>query len=266
MKDTGWAKVNLALRVRRRRDDGYHEIETLFAFVDAGDGVELVAGGDGLTIDGPFAEGLAADDGNLVLRAAKAWGGDPAGFRLTKSLPIAAGLGGGSADAAAALRLLAQRDNVSHGDPRLLDIAAQLGADVPACIASTTCRGEGVGDLLTSVTIEGLSGTAILLTNPRIACLTGAVFAGWNGVDREPLGEDFRAGRNDLTEPAIAVVPEIATILAVLSDMPGANLVRMSGSGATCFALFDDDDAMAEAEARINGYYPGWWTLAGHLR
>lgn len=265
MNDTGWAKVNLALHVRLRRADGYHELETLFAFVDAGDGVAL-QDGTGLSIDGPFGDGLAADDDNLILRAAKAWGRAETGFHLTKNLPIAAGLGGGSADAAAALRLFAARDGVALDDPRLFEIAAELGADVPACILSQTCRGDGVGDKLTPVEIEGLAGTPILLVNPRVACPTGAVFKGWDGVDHGPLGDDFRKGRNDLESPAIALIPEIAKVLKVLSDMPGANLVRMSGSGATCFALFDDRDAMEEAEARLNGYHPDWWTLGGQIR
>lgn len=273
MRDTGWAKINLALHVRRRRDDGYHEIETIFAFVDAGDVVELVEGDEGLSIDGPFAAEIVSDSSNLILKAAEAYQStfqrqleSSWGFRLSKVLPVSAGLGGGSADAAATLRLLARRDNVSLGDQRLFEIAAGLGADVPACIASMICKGEGVGEVLTPIDMPEILGTGILLVNPRKPCPTGAVFNGWDQVDRGPLGSDFVAGRNDLTASAISQVPEIAQILATLSDMPGANLVRMSGSGATCFALFDTDDALSEAEARLKGYYPNWWTMAGHLR
>ncbi len=257
MKEVAYAKINLALHVRAREPDGYHRIETIFAFCEDGD--VLTAGpGEGLSlaVTGPFAEALAGEPDNLVLRAARALGVTDAAITLEKNLPVASGIGGGSADAAAALRLLGS----DRAD--LPEIAASLGADVPACLASRTARGDGKGERLTFVEDEGLAGTPVLLVNPRVALSTASVFAAWDGVDRGPLG-DWRAGRNDLETPARRLVPEIG---AVLDALAGASLARMSGSGATCFGLFGSEAARDEIQARIAVDQPSWWTLASRLK
>ena len=307
------AKINLALHVRRRRPDGYHDLETLFAFATDGDMITVEAAeANTFTITGPFAAallpppdtapspdttsapdtppakagaqlGTANDEaprsanatrgtapwtGNLVTAAADAF---TAAFTpnahhaitLEKHLPIASGIGGGSADAAATLRALARLHEVPKTDPRLHEIAAKLGADVPACLANRTTLGTGKGDTLTD--LEGLSGTPLLLVNPGVAVSTAAVFKTWDGQDRGPIPEGTLldraiAGRNDLEPPALALAPEIAQVRALLDAARGVLLSRMSGSGATCFALFETpqarDAAATAARARR------WWTLA----
>lgn len=259
--ETAWAKINLALHVRRRRPDGYHDIETVFAFCQGGDLVTAApADALTLTIEGRFAGGLSATD-NLIMKAARAMSPDRgATLRLVKNLPVAAGIGGGSADAAATLRLLSRL----WARP-LLDQATQtkLGADVPACVVSQTMRGEGVGEVMTPV--PSVSEIPVLLVNPMIALSTADVFAAWDGVDRGRLG-DWRDGRNDLQEPACRIVPEIAMLLALLSRQRGVTLARMSGSGATCFALFEDVTHRDEAEAAIHRAAPAYWTFASLLR
>ncbi|RZM08685.1 MAG: 4-(cytidine 5'-diphospho)-2-C-methyl-D-erythritol kinase [Sphingomonas sp.] len=262
------AKINLALHVRRRRPDGYHDIETLFAFARDGDVVTVEsAGHDAFAIVGPFAAGLDAAGDNLVTRAAGAFVdafavADSHAIALDKRLPIASGIGGGSADAAATLRALARLHAVPLDDARLYAIAAALGADVPACLDGRTTFGTGKGDAL--VALDGLAGTPLLLVNPGVAVSTAAVFRTWDGADRGPIGEGdllarARAGRNDLEPPALALAPVIGAVRAVLDAAPGAMLSRMSGSGATCFALFDD--ARAGAAAAVTARARGWWTL-----
>ncbi len=267
--ETARAKLNLALHVRRRREDGYHELETLFAFVDAGDVLTArPAECFSLAITGPFAADLSAGPDNLVLRAARLLAErngvtTSIAFVLDKRLPIASGIGGGSADAAAALRL-AER---LWGDlgVRPAEIAAELGADVPACVASRTCFGCGVGEKLEPVEGLGLAGMPVLLVNPRVACPTGPVFRAWDGLDRGALDPaQWREGRNDLEPPARARVPEIGAALDALAAT-GADLVRMSGSGATCFALFGSVALRDEAAARMADEQPDWWQLAGAL-
>lgn len=254
--------------MRRRREDGYHELETLFAFVADGDTVRLGVG-EGFEVDGPFAAALAGDGDNLVIRAAakfaQAFGVEAVGrITLTKRLPVASGLGGGSADAAATLRLLAGREGIALDDPRLFDCADALGSDVPACLYSRTAIGRGRGERLEPV--PGAAGTPVLLVNPGVAVSTAKVFAHWDGIDRGALGEGellavAAAGRNDLEPSAIAVAPEIGTVLALLEVQPGVRLARMSGSGATCFALFDDGAARDRAAAILRHAQPGWWCL-----
>jgi 4-diphosphocytidyl-2-C-methyl-D-erythritol kinase len=277
LSETAYAKINLALHVRRRRADGYHDLETLFAF--CADGDELaVAPADtlALTIAGPFGEGLSAGEDNLVLRAARAvreasGTARGAAIHLDKRLPVASGIGGGSADAAAALRLLVRLWEIDLPQGALHDIAAGLGADVPACLVSRSCRGEGIGDALDLLDDAALRGLPVLLVNPRVPVPTGPVFKGWDGVDRgalaggEPLAAAL-AGRNDLEAPAIAMQPVIADAVAALAAMPGARLARMSGSGATCFALFGTRGERDAARDAIENHFPGWWTLATLLR
>lgn len=268
MRETGFAKINLALHVRRRRDDGYHELETLFAFVDAGDVLSArVAERDGLTTLGEFAGGLDDPFGNLVARALNALP-RPKGLHITleKNLPVAAGLGGGSADAGAVFRLVRERFGLPE-DWRAR--AAQLGADVPACVESVTCIGRGTGTALEPAD-DSLAGTPVLLVNPRVPLSTGPVFAGWDGTDRGPLPQGNARtialeGRNDLEAPAIALCPPIAEVLAALEETD-AFLARMSGSGATCFALYDSEHARDAASAQVHAGQPDWWQMKGKLR
>ena len=269
LSETAPAKLNLALHVRRRRDDGYHELETLFAFVADGDTVELDEAGEGFAVNGPFAAKLAGEVENLVTRAADRFAAifnTPRSGRitLTKRLPVASGIGGGSADAAAMLRLLAGRHDVALDDPRLFDCALSLGSDVPACLFNRTAIGSGRGDRLNW--IEGAPRTAVLLINPGVAVSTASVFARWDGVDRGPLAQGAlldvaRTCRNDLEVPALTVAPVIGAVLAALTAQPGVTLARMSGSGATCFALFDSAAACTSAANRIGKAYPQWWCL-----
>jgi 4-diphosphocytidyl-2-C-methyl-D-erythritol kinase len=252
MQETAYAKINLALHVRGREADGYHRIETIFAFCEHGDNL-TAAEAEALSIEvtGPFAGALEGEADNLVLQAARALG-RTAAFTLDKRLPVAAGLGGGSADAAAALRMLGGG----------AEIAARLGADVPACLLSRTARGEGRGDRIAPTEIPGLSGTPVLLVNPGVPLSTAAVFGAWDGIDRGPLG-DWEAGRNDLEPAAIGLVPEIAEVLDALS---GARIARMSGSGATCFGLYRNEAERDSAAARIAAARPFWWVSQTRLR
>jgi 4-diphosphocytidyl-2-C-methyl-D-erythritol kinase len=260
------AKLNLALHVRGRRRDGRHDIETLFAFCTDGDVLHAETSDRlSLTLGGPFGDDLDGEHDNLVLRAAQALaeaaGVEPhAALHLDKRLPVASGIGGGSADAAAALRLLTRLWSV---DPaHASSVAPKLGADVPACLLSMTSRGEGVGEELALVDDPSIAGTPVLLVNPLVALSTAAVFSAWDEQDRGPLG-DWREGRNDLEAPAIRLVPEIADVLEWLGGLQRADMIRMSGSGATCFALFEDEGARDEGATTCP---PDWWHLATFLR
>lgn len=260
------AKLNLALHVRGHRPDGRHAIETIFAFCTDGDRLsaepnEALA----LTVSGPFAVELPAAADNLVMRAAEALRDragvtEGAAIHLDKRLPVASGVGGGSADAAAALRLLTSlwRIDPVHASA----VAPELGSDVPACLLSLPARGAGAGDELTPVDLPEISGKPVLLINPRVELPTAEVFARWDGIDHGGLA-DWREGRNDLETPATSLVPQIETVLAWLSTQPGASFLRMSGSGATCFALFESDEAR---DAAADGVPREWWRLATHLR
>ncbi len=265
MLETAFAKINLALHVRRRREGGYHELETLFAFVDAGDLLSVSpAERDSLRVLGEFAGTLDNPFDNIVMQAlsalprAQGWA-----VTLEKNLPVAAGLGGGSADAGALFRLVERSQGLPDDWPAR---AAKLGADVPACVLSRACIGRGTGTELTEVAND-LAGMACLLVNPRVPLGTGPVFKAWDGIDRGPLPEgDLRAimlaGRNDLEAPALGLCPVIGEVLGTL-EATGPVLARMSGSGATCFALYDDAAQRDAAQAAMPN---GWWTLAGALR
>jgi 4-diphosphocytidyl-2-C-methyl-D-erythritol kinase len=277
LADTGYAKINLALHVRARRPDGYHDLETIFAFTDLGDGIGAEPADElSLTLEGPFATAVPPGGDNLVLRAARALAEAadvPPGAAITldKRLPIAAGLGGGSADAAAALRLLNRLWGLDWPIERLAAIGAGLGADVAACVHSRTMRGEGRGEALAPIDDGGLSGMPVLLVNPRVAVPTPAVFARWDGEDRGPLavGDPVAvaaAGRNDLEAPALALAPVIGDVLEALAGVKGTQFVRMSGSGATCFALLANDHAAEAGAASIAAAHPGWWVAATRLR
>jgi 4-diphosphocytidyl-2-C-methyl-D-erythritol kinase len=267
------AKVNLTLHVTGRRDDGYHLLDSLVVFYSIGDSVSAADADElGLTVTGPQAGLVPRGADNLVLRAARAM--DPhrgAALTLDKHLPVAAGIGGGSADAAATLRALSRLWGVA-----LPDAAAvlALGADVPVCLAGRAARMRGVGDVLQPV--SGLPEVHIVLVNPRVEVPTKAVFAGLeskqNGPMPDRLPEWPNAGalaqwlatqRNDLEAPARAYAPVIDSVLECIATQPGALLTRMSGSGATCFGLFAAAaEAVAAADA-IGRAQPGWWVAAG---
>lgn len=268
MIETAYAKINLALHVRRRRDDGYHELETLFAFVDAGDVIEArPAPRDELITIGEFGSELTDPFDNIIAKTLSALP-RPQGWAVTleKNLPVAAGLGGGSADAAALFRMVERE----YGLPEDWHArAATLGADVPACIRSETCIGRGTGTELEPVGND-LAGTPVLLVNPRLPLATGPVFKVWGGEDLGPLPQGSAraiaaAGRNDLEPAAIGLCPAIGAVLGLLGET-GAWLMRMSGSGATCFALYASEGERDAAADRIRGERPDWWLLAGKLR
>lgn len=277
MRETAYAKINLALHVRKRREDGYHELETLFAFVDAGDELSVeIADKDKLAISGEFGEGLSSGADNLVLQAlvnmrSMVWPGreqiPPLDVALEKRLPVAAGIGGGSADAGAMIRLL-DRHFVHNGDTKELVLATRhLGADVGACIVSETRIGKGLGWELEMPVHDDLQGAPVLLVNPRIPLSTGPVFKAWDGIDRGALPdgsvrEIALSGRNDLEAPAIHLCPEIGSVLAIL-QASNPLLARMSGSGATCFALYETGEARDAAQLSIPA---NWWTMKGQLR
>jgi len=271
--ETAFAKINLALHVRRRRADGYHDIETLFAFVQDGDILTAsFADALGLEIDGPFGAGLKADESNLVLKTAlslKAHFGvtQGAAIRLDKRLPIASGIGGGSADAAATARLLNQLWSLDATEQLLADILAPLGADIPACIFSRPSFGTGTGTALAFLDDSNIAARHVLLVNPLQSVSTAAIFKAWNGVDggavdRGDIWEAAITGQNDLEPIAAAICPSISDILDRLSRADPA-LVRMSGSGATCFALFEDAAALETARATLDRR---WWSMASMLR
>lgn len=268
MRDTAYAKINLALHVRARRDDGYHELETVFAFVDAGDELSATpAARDELRMTGEFAAQLTDPFGNIVARAlAKLPHGPGWAVTLDKRLPVAAGLGGGSADAGAVFRMVEAAQGLPD-DWR--ERAARLGADVPACVRSETCIGRGTGTDLEPL-VNDLAGTPVLLVNPRVPLSTAAVFQGWWGIDDGPLPEGSAReiamyGCNGLEMSAGNLVNPIFDLIEQLRAT-GAFVARMSGSGATCFALYDRHDVRDDAYARLAKRRPGWWYLAGNLR
>ncbi len=264
------AKLNLALHVRGKRPDGYHELETLFAFVEHGDLLRVEpAHAASFAVVGPFARGLAGEADNLVLRAKRAFQDavaplPPLSITLDKRLPVASGIGGGSADAAAMLSACAELAGVDPADPRLFAIAEALGSDVPACLFGKTALGRGRGEALDA--IDGAPGTPVLLVNPGVPVSTAQVFARWDGVDRGGVGEGVLlaraiAARNDLEAPARTIAPVIGEVLDCLSNQSGIRLVRMSGSGATCVALFDAAAPCHAAARTIRRDRPGWWCV-----
>lgn len=277
--DRAPAKVNLTLRVIGRRADGYHELESLVAFADLADTLTFEPGA-GLTLElrGPFARECGPTEDNLVLRAASVLGGKVTGlktgrFILEKNIPVAAGLGGGSSDAAAALRLLARAGNLAADDPRLLAVAGELGADVPVCLGPKARIMRGLGEILSGA-VE-LHKFATVLVNPGVALATKDVFAAFKpqGGDKLPdiphaqdaLLKLLACHGNDLEPAAISLRPAVAEVLAALRALPGCRLGRMSGSGATCFGLFGST-AEAEAAAKsLRETHNKWWVHAGTL-
>jgi 4-diphosphocytidyl-2-C-methyl-D-erythritol kinase len=272
MRETAYAKLNLALHVLGRRADGYHDLDTLFAFAEHGDELRVEPGEAlSLRVTGPFSASLGGKDDNLALRAARALAerfgvGAGAALTLDKRLPVAAGIGGGSADAAAALRLLDRFWGLRATEEELVALAGGLGADVPACLGSRPCRGTGRGDALAPADLAGFSEAPVLLVNPHVPLGTAEVFGRWQGPGSGPLPLDAAAGGNDLEGAATALVPAIGVVLAALKACDGARLVRMSGSGATCFALFASEGQRDRAGVAIEAAEPDWWRLASRLR
>ena len=280
--DKAPAKVNLTLRVQARRADGYHELESLVVFADRGDRLTFTPGETlGLTLSGVTAAQAGNDADNLVLKAARALAARTPSmalgtFHLEKNLPVAAGLGGGSSDAAAALRLLAQASGLKPDNPHCYEAARATGADVPVCLNPRPRLMRGIGERLSeALTLPPLPA---VLVNPGVALATKAVFAGWKPGAQTPVPFDLAAvaklesrdqllqilqGQpNDLEASAIVLQPVIADVLAALHGFGGCQLARMSGSGATCFGLFSSA-AEAETAAKIlRAKNPGWWVQA----
>jgi 4-diphosphocytidyl-2-C-methyl-D-erythritol kinase len=272
------AKVNLWLNVVGRRADGYHLLDSLVAFTDLADELDVSAASDlSLEIVGPGAAALQEEADNLVLKAARRLAGRAglaprAALRLTKRIPVAAGVGGGSADAAAALLALIDHWRVAMPQEELFDLAAELGADVPMCLAGRAALVSGVGERLDPA--PRLPACAILLVNPGVPLPTPQVFAARQGAfsaeraapaawpDLAAFGRELAARGNDLTEAAISLRPEIAEILQALWRSDGVIHAAMSGSGATCFGLYATIDAARRAEAELP---PSWWRHAGQL-
>lgn len=277
------AKVNLTLHVRGRRADGYHELESLVAFACVGDILHFSPGEPlSLIVEGPTAALAGPDADNLVLRAARGLADRVPGlrlgaFRLVKRLPVAAGLGGGSSDAAAALRALAFANDLAPDDGRVRDAARATGSDVPVCLIPVARMmrgaGEDVGPPL------GMAPMPALLVNPRVAVPTPPVFAALGlqrgesahfGPSPEFDGDDLlgalRQARNDLQPPAERLAPAVSETIGLLSDLNGVTLARMSGSGATCFALFASRRHVVEGARRLKAERPGWWVRATWLR
>ena len=273
------AKVNLTLHVLGRRPDGYHQIESLVVFADVGDRLTLVPSGAlELAVAGPTAMAAGASGDNLVLRAARALADRVPGlrlgrFQLEKQLPVAAGLGGGSSDAAAALRLLARENGIGPGDGRMHEAARAVGADVPVCLDPRARIMRGIGEVL-SDPID-LPELPAVLVNPGVAVPTKTVFGALAApaliepaqsddfiainTDAASLVSLLTARRNDLEIPAIKIEPAIADVLAALQATPGCLLARMSGSGATCFGLFGSVGAAQDAAERMQAASTGWW-------
>ncbi|MDQ2954164.1 MAG: 4-(cytidine 5'-diphospho)-2-C-methyl-D-erythritol kinase [Pseudomonadota bacterium] len=276
------AKVNLTLRVGSRRDDGYHDIESLVVFAQARDRVSLVPGEPlSLSLRGPAAEAMDGAEGNLVLKAAHALraeikGLDLGRFELIKELPVAAGLGGGSADAAAALRLLARANELQLDDRRLLTAARATGADVPVCLLSRPCVMRGLGDIL-SEPLQ-LPSLQAVLVHPGLPVSTKDVFATFDtlvearslppptDIPQSPEGllAYLQTRGNDLEVAAISLQPVIERVLLTLRELPGCSVARMSGSGGACFGLFDRGSAAGAARA-VKAKQPHWWVCATAL-
>ncbi|MBV1706105.1 MAG: 4-(cytidine 5'-diphospho)-2-C-methyl-D-erythritol kinase [Hyphomicrobiales bacterium] len=280
------AKLNLSLAVTGRRADGYHKLESLVAFTRFGDHVTLQPGLPlALDVEGATAAASGAVADNLVLKAARHFAallpGAAAGrFRLVKHIPVAAGLGGGSSDAAAALRLLAGLNDIGADDPRLFEAARRSGADVPVCLAARARFMRGIGDELGPVL--ALPPLIAVLVNPGVALATAAVFAAMrlrpgeaalaapaprveSGMSAEALLAALRHAGNDMEDASQSLAPVLVGVLAVLASAPGCRLARMTGSGATCFGLFTSRRAAQAAVSAIRRGHPDWWVRASVL-
>jgi 4-diphosphocytidyl-2-C-methyl-D-erythritol kinase len=282
MREIAPAKVNLFLHVRGRRPDGRHMLESLAVFPECGDVLEAeAASSTTLTLGGPFGQQLGAGEDNLALRAVTALAemtGEPRGIavHLDKRLPVASGIGGGSSDAAAALRLAMRLWGVRPGEASLRGLALDLGADVPVCLAARPALMGGIGEQL--LPVPALPAFWLVLVNPMRALSTGAVFEALERRDNPPgpaaphgfadigaLVAWLARQRNDLEAPARQLMPAIGAVLGALRWLPACRLARMSGSGATCFGVFDDEPAALEAAAALRAREPGWWVAPARV-
>ncbi len=276
------AKVNLTLHVLGKRSDGYHELESLVVFADVGDELTFVPGGElALDVTGPTAASAGDTGDNLVLKAARALAQRVPGLRLgrftlDKQLPVAAGLGGGSSDAAAALRLLARENKLSLDDPRIREAAKATGADVPVCLDPRARMMRGIGEILSApLPMKRLHA---VLVNPRVAVPTRDVFVALAAkpLDSVPLPDEFirprmnasaityeaKLRRNDLEYPAARLQPIIDQVILALHDTATCSLARMSGSGATCFGIYHTAAEATSVAQKISASQPGWWVQA----
>jgi 4-diphosphocytidyl-2-C-methyl-D-erythritol kinase len=273
------AKINLALHIIGRRADGYHELESVVAFADVADVLTISpAALVSLDITGPFGSGLPRDERNSVIAAwrqldifsrQKGVAIAPVKFHLEKNLPVAAGIGGGSADAAAALRGLIRLFGISVSAQDMKEIALELGADVPICLGQKASRMRGIGEIIEPIAVS--LPRAVLLVNPRVPLPTLRVFEALNLQCGQSFGTaigdltEIRSWRNDLTAPAIRIVPEIASVLESLESQEDITCSRMSGSGATCFGLVENLGQAEHAATNIKNQHPDWWVVATNL-
>ena len=267
-KQIAHAKVNLSLHVVGQREDGYHLLESIVGFADYGDVLTFEAADlTTLTISGPFAESLASEANNMVLKAAHCFSGEKgAAIRLQKNLPVASGIGGGSADAAAALRGLAALWDEPLPTP---EVQLALGADVPVCLASGILLMQGIGEEIRPV--SGVAAKPLILVNPGIFVSTPKIFRALATKENTPIELQKNHGwdwileqRNDLQGPAVLIEPVITEVLDAITQA-GAKLARMSGSGATCFGVFDTEDLAENAALTIGANHPNWWVQATRL-
>lgn len=282
------AKINLALHVTGKREDGYHLLDSAVMFAsDTGDTLEVsLADETSLTVSGPFSQDLETDSGNLVLRALSVlqerFPGhvQPCSVRLRKELPVASGIGGGSADAAAALRAIVCLNDLTIDASELAGLALQLGADVPVCLASTACRMRGIGEII--VDWEHAPSLHAVLVNPLIGVSTAGIFKHLGlspgKISGAGISNDFGVAtaasaslgwlagcRNDLQSAACLLQPGISDVLQAVRQLPGCRLSRMSGSGATCFGLFEDADSARTAAEKLSQQRKEWWVAATAL-
>jgi len=291
LSDEACAKVNLTLRVNGRRSDGYHDLESVVAFADCADRLTLTPDSNlGLKMSGPLAQSCGDTSDNLVLKAARLLAErvpdmKAGSFSLDKVLPVAAGIGGGSADAAAALRLLAQLNGLALDDPRIIEVAQLTGADVPVCVNSRSCVMTGVGETLQPLSLPKIP---CVMVNPGVPVATKDVFKAlglrngellvgatdvllrdrsWpdEAASLEDWVEALAASSNDLEAPAMRVQPVISEVISALNATNGAWLARMSGSGATCFAIYENTAEAGRAAEKLRRDHPGWWVHAGTL-
>jgi 4-diphosphocytidyl-2-C-methyl-D-erythritol kinase len=282
MKIPAPAKLNLFLHICGRRADGFHLLDSLYVFTEFGDHVSLrPATNFDLQLSGEFSNAVASGEENIALKAARKLAryanyDSGVSMHLEKNIPVGAGLGGGSADAGAALRGVRDLWNCPVSDSELQELALSLGSDIPACVMSRACQVRGVGEWLIPVFIT--PEVWVLLVNPRIELLTAQVYRNYTGAFRKEISLPERINSfdelialltpvtNDLQEPAISMVPDIAKVITAIESTEGCRISRMSGSGATCFGLYESKDALMTAAREVEEAHPKWWCKATKLR
>lgn len=275
------AKINLFLHLTGRRDDGYHLLQSVMVFVDVGDSLEFSPHDSlFLDVDGPFAGDMPPPHENLIYRAAQMLAAEfkttPRGaVRLTKNLPVASGIAGGSADCAAALKGFAKLWGFSDERDRIHRIGQQLGADVPACLVAKPVWAEGIGEKM--MPLHDMPALHFVLANPMVATPTPEVFRRYRNRFCPPIQfsgrkksmqewiADIKRYRNDLTDPAMEVTPEIRTVLQALQETPNCQVARLSGSGATCFGIYEHAETARAAVNKLKMDHPRWWVSTANL-